>query len=153
MARHTVEVCKLTNSYLTWHRGVKFRSESLFFFFSFGITAASQGSQIKRVSKSSSTGDLTLMLLEITWNDSIDNPVLPQPSHWIRLALACWTDSKILNNLMQNAALCNNGVAQLLRTSLSFLPCVEGSNTKVMWGIWQISLPQGHDFFCLWAVS
>lgn len=57
--------------------------------------AASQGSQIKRVSQSSSTGDPILMWLAITWNDSIANPLWLQSSHWIRLAGGTrWTDAK-----------------------------------------------------------
>lgn len=57
----------ITAASLTWFPlpGVKFRSGS-HFFLSFAVTAPSQGTQIKRVSQSSSTGDLILMWLAIT---------------------------------------------------------------------------------------
>lgn len=82
-------------------------------FLSFWITAASQGTQIKGVSRSSSAGDLILMRPAITWNDSIANPLLPQSSRWIRLTRTCWTDSK--KNLIWRRArlLCNSDAAEL----------------------------------------
>lgn len=81
------------------HIRVKFRSKS-------GQQHLS-GTQIKR--KVLSTGDLTLMQLMVTRNDSVANPLSANKSD---LPQTCWTDSKNPSNLRPNVVLRKSKAAQ-----------------------------------------